>query len=264
MLYWRIVICCVCFLSAPLYADEYKDIVSHEAVYKLDLWENTASSAVESVNGKTFYSLSRGCDGWHSTEKYAITFLLSEGQTSEFVSIYEIWESHKGDSFSFNINEESSFDGKKSYEGFANLFAGYGEAKFFGDANGTLELSSDTVFPLKHLVQLIQQAKAGNRVYQSHLFIGGETDDAQYFTSTLIGNAKTIAPMIDLGALSEENLWPLRVAYFKPDASDAEPEYEIEFLIQTNGIIRSYIVDYGDFSMRAMMESFEPLEAKTC
>lgn len=272
MLNWRIILYCVCFLSAPLSAsfsvslsaDEYEDIVSHEAIYNIDLWANTGSSAVESVNGKTFYSLLRDCDGWHSTEKYAITFLLSEGQTSEFVSIYDIWESHQGDSFSFNIKEESSFDGKKSYEGFANLFAGYGEAKFFGDADGTLELPSDTVFPLKHLVMLIQQAEAGSRVHQSHLFIGGETDDAQYFTSTLIGNARTIAPTIDMGALAEESLWPLRVAYFEPDANDAEPEYEIEFLIQSNGIIRSYIVDYGDFSMRAMMESFKPLDAETC
>ena len=197
MVSWRVLIGSFLLASAPVAAsvaaDDSAGMASYEAVYHLDLWENTPSSAVESVDGKTFYSLTRGCDGWHSTEKYAINFLLSEGQSSEFVSVYDVWESHKGDSFSFNIKEDSSFDGKKSYEGFANLFTGYGEAQFFGDADGSIELPSHTVFPQKHLTTLIKQAEAGSRVYQSHLFIGGEADDSQYFTSTLIGNAKEIS-----------------------------------------------------------------------
>lgn len=260
----RVLVGCFILASVPVQADDYADMVSYEAVYNLDLWENTPSSSLESVNGKTFYSLSKGCDGWHSTEKYAINFLLTEGQSTEFISVYDVWESDKGDSFSFNINEDSSFDGKKSYEGFANLFAGYGEARFFGDADGAIELPSDTVFPLKHLTTLLKQAEAGNRVYQSHLFIGGEADDAQYFTSTLIGNAKEMSADIDMGPYSDDTLWPLRVAYFDPEANDAEPEYEIAFMIQPNGIIRSYVVDYGDFSMRAMMESFKQISEKSC
>jgi hypothetical protein len=111
---------------------------------------------------------------------------------------------------------------------------------------------------------LIKQAEAGSRVYQSHLFIGGEADDSQYFTSTLIGNAKEISMDIDMGRHSDDTLWPLRVAYFDPEANDAEPEYEIEFMIQPNGIIRSYVVDYGDFSMRAIMESFTTVNEESC
>jgi hypothetical protein len=268
MVSWRVLIGGILMASAqvavPVAADDTAGIASYEAVYQLDLWENTPSSAVESVNGKTFYSLTRGCDGWHSTEKYAINFLLSEGQSTEFVSVYDVWESHKGDSFSFNIKEDSSFDGKKSYEGFANLFTGYGEAQFFGDTDGSIELPSHTVFPQKHLTTLIKQAEAGSRVYQSHLFIGGEADDSQYFTSTLIGNAKEISMDIDMGRHSDDTLWPLRVAYFDPEANDAEPEYEIEFMIQPNGIIRSYVVDYGDFSMRAIMESFTTVNEESC
>ena len=64
---------------------------------------------------------------------------------------------------------------------------------------------------------------------------------------------------IDMGLYSDDTLWPLRVAYFDPEANDAEPEYEIAFMIQPNGIIRSYVVDYGEFSMRAMMESFKQI-----
>lgn len=264
MLNWQTILCCVLLAAGPLQADDFADIAAYEAVYDLDLWENTPSSAVESVNGKTFYSLSKECDGWHLTEKYAINFLLSEGQSSEFISVYDVWESYNGDSFSFNINEESSYDGKKSYEGFANIFSGFGEANFFGDSEGSLELPSDTLFPQEHLITLLQQAETGNRVYQIHLFIGGKTEDAQYFTSTLIGNPKEIASDIDMGDLSDSTLWPFRIAYFDPQANDAEPEYEIEFLVQSNGIIRSYVVDYGDFSMRAMLESFQPKAPESC
>ena len=94
MVSWRVLIGGILMASAqvavPVAADDTAGIASYEAVYQLDLWENTPSSAVESVNGKTFYSLTRGCDGWHSTEKYAINFLLSEGQSTEFVSVHHL------------------------------------------------------------------------------------------------------------------------------------------------------------------------------
>lgn len=252
------------FMISPVMAATASGFVSHKAVYQIDLWKNTSNSSVESVNGKTFYSINKGCDGWYSTEKYAINFIFSEGQTSEFISQYETWESHKGDSFSFSITEDSTYNGRQTHEGYANLFTGYGEASFIGSEEGTVELPSDTVFPVQHLSSLIQQANTGGHVYQTHLFIGGEMSDSQYFVSSLIGKAKHSPPRIDLGHMADDKYWPLRVAYFDPTASDAEPEYEIEFMVQENGVIRSYIVDYGDFSMRAIMESFDPLNDDTC
>ena len=70
----RVLVSCFILASVPVQADVYADMVSYEAVYNLDLWENTPSSSLENVNGKTSYSLSKGCDGWHSTEKYATIF----------------------------------------------------------------------------------------------------------------------------------------------------------------------------------------------
>jgi hypothetical protein len=61
MVSWRVLIGGILIASAPVavsvVADDSASMASYEAVYQLDLWENTPSSAVESVNGKTFYSL---------------------------------------------------------------------------------------------------------------------------------------------------------------------------------------------------------------
>ena len=50
-----------------------------------------------------------------------------------------------------------------------------------------------------------------------------------------------------LGELGRDGSRNLHLAYYKPDAVELEPDYEINFTLQDNGVIRQYIVDYGDF-----------------
>jgi len=238
---------------------------SHFAVYDLDLKSSTSSSNVKTIDGRTSYRLQRSCDGWSAVEDYAIAFGVGdEGRVSNFISHYETWESHAGTAFSFNVVEHSTVNGENSYEGFANIDDGMGEAVFLESVEMSQELPENTVFPIQHMQDLLALARKGKKTHQSTLFLGGERDDALYFVSSIIGNQKTVSPDELLGRLGQDSYWPLRIAYFNPDAAGAEPDYEIQFDIQENGVIRSYAVDYGDFVMRARLNSIEPVEEKGC
>ena len=80
----------------------------------------------------------------------------------------------------------------------------------------------------------------------------------------MIGKLKAGKGDETLGNLAMDNYRLLRMAYFKPDAVEPEPDYEIEFMLQENGVIRQYIVDYGDFTMRARLMDITALEEPSC
>ena len=259
MLFW---------LGAPAFAADTRGFVSHHATYELDLWDSGFDSTVLAVHGKSLYAVHRHCHGWERIEKFITDYSFASGDSHRFTAQIDAWESHKGNQLSFVSRELSSNNGAQNFEGYVNLFADdAGEAVFIGDDDGRVALPKNTHLPMQHLALLLEQARGNKRLYQSHLFIGGALDDSWYFVSALIGKRQTASPEIDLGVLATPHYWPFRLAYFTPDTPnpiDAEPQYEIEFNMQENGIIRSYIVDYGDFSVRGRMKDFALLNEEDC
>ncbi len=244
-------------------------IAPHQAVYDFHLKSASSAAEVNTIQGKSHYTLTKVCDGWVSSENYAISFGFEQGQNSNFISHYKTWESEDGHSFTFEIVENSTVGGEESHEGFAQKTNTGAEAFFANSAGDMKNLPDDIVFPVEHLRSILQ--KAGDKspvISQAHMFFGGEETDALYFISALVGNAKQGLPKEELaqtmGDLAQGKYWPLSIAYYKPDAQDAEPEYAITFKLQPNGIIREYIVDYGSFRMQAKLTKLMPVAEQTC
>ena len=256
-------------LASVSVAQATVSLSSHQAIYELDLKSANAASEVQSVDGKTHYILQKTCDGWETSENYAISFGFNEGNNANFISRYKTWESEDGASFTFDIVENSNALGEKAFEGFANQNGDSTEA-FHSDGDGAMRyLPDDTVFPVQHLLTLLNAAQEGTPVIrQSHMFFGGEIDDSLYFVSAILGPQKEDAPKRTLkkamGTLSEDSYWPLSISYYKPEEQAAEPEYAIAFQLQNNGIIRGYTVDYGTFKMRAKLKTLTPLDPADC
>ena len=244
-------------------------LASYQAFYELDLKSTTAAAEVNSVSGKTHYVVKKVCDGWASSENYAISFGFEEGEPANFISHYKTWESDEGSSFTFEIAENSNATGEAIFEGFANNQDGKVEA-FHSDGDGAMRLlPDDTIFPMQHLIGLLEAGKVSAPVIrQSHLFFGGEQTDSLYFISAVMGKKKSSVLQKDMaekmGDLGENDYWPLTIAYYKPDAQESEPEYSIAFELQPNGVIRGYVVDYGSFSMQASLKTVEPIQPEDC
>jgi len=239
-------------------------IMPHRAFYEMQLGIADQNSNVQTVSGRSAFTLGRECDGWRSKEDYVIEFGAQGGNLDRVVSHFESWESDTGKIYSFEISESSSFQSAKDFTGFAELKSAGGNAYFSMADDAAVELPENTYFPMRHLTSILDSAKTGKKILAASVFTGAEPDDALLSTNTVIGSWRGDAAAAEMGALGQDGYWPVQIAYFKPAATAAEPEYEIHFAIQPNGIVRRYVIDYGDFTIIAMLLKLESVEMPAC
>ena len=239
-------------------------IMPHRAFYEMQLGIADQNSNVQTVSGRSAFTLGRECDGWRSSEDYVIEFGAQEGNLDRVVSHFESWESDTGKIYSFEISESSSFQSAKDFTGFAELKSAGGNAYFSMADDAAVELPENTYFPMRHLTSILDSAKTGKKILAASVFTGAEPDDALLSTNTVIGSWRGDPAAAEMGALGQDGYWPVQIAYFKPAATAAEPEYEIHFAIQPNGIVRRYVIDYGDFTIIAMLLKLESVEMPAC
>ena len=96
-------------------------IVAHKAFYEMQMGEKVQNSHIVSVNGRSVFAMERECSGWRSIEDYMIQFVAENGGADRVLSHFESWEADSGDKYSFDIMEESSFEGRKDFGGFVQL-----------------------------------------------------------------------------------------------------------------------------------------------
>ena len=239
-------------------------LVAHKAFYEMEMGDKMQNSHIVSVMGRSVFAMERDCTGWRSVEDYMIQFVIDNGGADRVLSHFESWEADSGDKYSFDIMEESSFEGRKVFGGFVQLdMESAGEAVFTMTPDTVVDLPTDTVFPVQHVRRILAEADAGEKMIAANVFTGAEPDSALMRTSTVVGGWRE-APDDELGQLGEDGYWQINVAYFKPSATTSEPEYVIKFEMQRNGLVRGYEIDYGDFSIEASLTSVEPVESKSC
>ena len=249
------------FTIAVAYA---ANIAGHRAYYEMRIGQADKNAVVQSVTGRSAFVLEKDCDGWRSAEDYVIEFGNRDGRTDRILSHFESWESDTGDQYSFDIAEKSSFQGDKEFGGYAEINAEGGEAVFMLEGQSNIALPENTYFPMQHIRAIINKADGGGKILAASVFAGAEPDDALLTTNTVIGGWQGEKPDVVLGALGDDGFWPVQIAYFKPSATEVEPEYEIHFWLQPNGVVRQYEINYGDFSIVAGLVTIETVDTPVC
>jgi hypothetical protein len=254
----------LCISVGPVGSALSATVTPHRAFYEMQLGHAGQNSNVKGVIGRSAFTLGRDCSGWRSNEDYVIEFEGKEGNTDRIISRFASWESDAGDMYSFEISEQSSFQIKKDFNGYANVTSEAGNA-YFSTADGKpMKLPADTYFPMRHLNAILDGAEKGKTILPASVFTGAEPDDALLATNTVIGSWRIEAPAERLGEFGQKGYWPIQTAYFKPTAKAAEPEYEINYSMQSNGVVRRYVIDYGDFTIIAELMKLEALTAPDC
>ena len=240
------------------------NIAGHRAFYEMRIGQANKNAVVQAVFGRSAFVLEKDCDGWRSAEDYVIEFDNGDGRRDRIVSHFESWESDSGDQYSFDIAEKSSFQGDKDFGGYAEINADGGEAVFLLDRQSNIALPENTYFPMQHIRAIINKAGKGDKILTASVFVGAEPDDALLNTNTVIGGWQVGKADVDLGVLDGDGFWPVQVAYFKPSATEVEPEYEIQYWLQPNGVVRQYEINYGDFSIIAGLVTIETVDTPVC
>ena len=242
------------------------EIAAHKATYNMSLLSVGQDSQMAGIKGKTNFTIRRDCDGWKSSENYVLEFDYQSGETAILASHFSSWEELAGQLYSFEVHEGSTFEDEKQFNGYANLppVADRAEAFFSMQPDTAMPLPDRVFFPVAHTRELLDKAEQGGKLFSAHIFFGAEPDRALKRTSSVIGARQAVKNANRLGQLSTQSYYPIQIAYFDPNSSEAVPEYEITFHMLPNGVVAYYEVDYGTFAIDAELVDVKPLPQPNC
>jgi hypothetical protein len=249
-------------------------LAPHRAIYDLKLKEAHGQRSLQSARGRIVYDFSgTACDGYALKFRQVTELDSGEGKIAVSDLRSETWEEGAAKSFRFASQSYTNDELVDSVDGRADRGANGVVADLNKPSRKTVELG-DVVFPAQHMRRVIATARAGTTLLEQPIFDGSETGEKVYNTLTVIGRqiAPESRPLTDVSAkepvLAAMARWPVTISYFDRgkagDAGEQTPVYSIKFELFENGISRSILLDYGDFSISGEMTSLDLKEPKPC
>lgn len=240
-------------------------IASHRATYVLSLGQAKSNSTVGGLKGGMYLDWHDTCEGWLIEQRMRFQIVDTDGDAVDSDITFSSWEAHDGLSYRFTMRTTRNGDVTEELRGRAALDGPGkgGKAVFSLPENLEMDLAPGTVFPTEHSLILLQKAMAGEKQV-SRLVFDGATVDGALDVNAIVGSLLKAEPpeSAKVAPIANRPSWRVRMAFFKPHAS--EPEYETAIRMLDNGIGLDFVFDYGEFSIRAKLDSLEELPVPRC
>lgn len=251
---------------APLPASAV-EIAPHRAIYTMTLDHATTASGVVGASGTMLFQWADVCDGWVIEQRYRLRMQYQEQDDVELLISFVTWESKDGTRYRFNVKKLRDGEPDEDVRGEATVRrsgtdAPPDQARFSKPEATEIALPPDSLFPTAHTLSVIDAARKGAAFLAKTVFDGGTVDGA-FAVSAGIGREHPGDPTADQELL-RQRWWPVRLAFFPPDSSAPEPDYELGMDLQENGVARNMMLDYGGFVVRAALAEIEPLPRQGC
>jgi hypothetical protein len=144
-----------------------------------------------------------------------------------------------------------------------------GTAEFTRPEAATLSLPAGVLFPTRHTMVLIDQAKAGEQMVTRQLFDGSDVANAEEISAFIgpqipapAGKPAASGPK---SPLLNRPSWRIRLAFFPfSTRADGLPDYEETIQLLDNGVVGEMLFDYGDYVIRAKLDDIEALPRPNC
>ncbi len=231
----------------------------HLASYSMNMVSARNGSPVGGASGKMIFRFEDVCDAYTIEQKVNLNLFYAEGETIAIDSSSSSWESKNGDQYKFNTRRQSNGGESEIFRGNASIDNSQnGTAHYVLPETKAVSLIAGTMFPTKHTMQMLEDAKRGKKLFVATVFDGGD-ETGQNEISTFIGPAQAIADTSPWSVLKGKKIWPVRMAFFPNDSKAEEPDYEMSMQLAENGIAESLTLDYGDFVVAATLEKLELL-----
>lgn len=241
------------------------EVVPHRGIYEMSLLAADQSSGIIGASGEMYFEWGEACDGWTVNQHVRLHLSQSDSQTASMGLIFSGWESRDGKRLRFVLRHTADDRVSEEIEGEAELFgASGGVARFTSPAGLELTLPRGTVFPTMYSREQMARAEAGRNTYSATVFDGTTTDGA-YEVTSFIGDAiMRPAPGTKGENAKQEKYWPIRMAYFRRGLDVLEPDFEIGEVVNAGSISYQFDLDYGTFSVRAVLKEYEALPVPDC
>lgn len=237
-------------------------LAPHRAAYAMSFGTARQGAGTVDARGVMLIEFAEACDGWTTTQRVHLDLVNSQGDTVVTDSNFSSWESRDSASYRFAVKNLSGGKTTEEFQGSAKLGASGGQAAYDGAESRVIPLARKTLFPTAHMMELIKRAEAGERTFFNPFF-DGATPDGPQEVNVVIGpkaepDKKPSSPL--LGHPS----WPVRVAYFDAGSQKPDPDYEVGLRLYDNGVADSFVLDYGEFTVKATLERIEALPKLGC
>ena len=241
------------------------DIQPHRAIYKMSLSSARNSSKVSAVSGRMMFEWADACDGWTTEQRFQLRFVYSEGEAMNMNTNYTTWEAKNGLRYRFNVLKKVNGETDEDIRGEATLAkdGAAGTARFTKPDAQEMALPSGSMFPTSHTLGILQHAKAGDRFFNATVFDGADAEGSTE-VNAFIGAPVSAETELGDGLVKGKKGWPVRMAFFPLHSDAAQPEYEMSLRLLQNGIAESMQIDYGDFTIKAILETLQALPKSGC
>jgi envelope integrity protein B len=242
------------------------EINAHRALYTMTLGTSRTDSGVTGAHGAMAYQWGETCDGWTVEQRYKLTLSYAESADVAIVSNFVTWESKDGLHYRFNQKETRNGTVDEEIRGEAQLDGpGKGGTITFEKPQAqTMKLPPGALFPSAHTILLIEKAQAGENFVSRQVFDGATVEGAALVTAA-IGAKVGPDPKDTLKTpILQHTGWRVRLAFFPADVTEEKPDYELGMLLLDNGVSRDMVIDYGDYTIKAKLDSIEALPKPNC
>ncbi len=238
----------------------------HLAAYRLALHDTPGTGALSDVQGGLVIEWRLDCDGWLSRQRLSFVATTDEGQDVSRDVRFSSWEAIDGSRLQYTIRSYKGEAVEEEYRGEAKLGSGGagGLASFSAPETKDVKLPPGTVFPTEHLQRVLAGAAAGQQILSHDVFDGWGFDALTQITSVIGAPRKIEARAGDAPDGAGKRAWPISMAYYNVERGADTPEFEANFLLGENGVLRDLVLDYGDFSLDAKLEKLELLKRPHC
>jgi hypothetical protein len=245
-------------------------LVPHKAVYDVALVARKSGSSVLNVSGTLEYELRMDCDAWATSHNFKLSYQYTEGAPVALSGHFAAYETFKGDALSFSARRNRNGMLVEDVKGEATLAASGkgGTARYTVPPGMNQTLPAGLLFANVHTQHILERAKAGDKIFNAVIFDGSDKEGPVEI-NTVIGKslpgaeAVKASPKIDK-ALLNSTAWRLRMAFFPLKDMGSSPDYEMDAVLQENGIITDMRIEYPEFTVTQKLASLTSLSAEIC
>jgi envelope integrity protein B len=249
------------------------NLVPHRAIYELSLGKVRGKASVQSARGRILYDFSgSSCEGYTLEFRQVAELDNGEGKVSLSDLRSNTWEDGTARTYRFSSQNHLNQRLLDAVDGKAERSTSNVAVTLTKPEARKVDLDAAIVFPTEHVRRIIEAARAGHTILEFPIYDGSETGEKVYNSLTVIG--REIGPgerdLADAASgndvLAKMRRWPVTVSYFERGKPPGEqtPVYAISFDLYENGVSRTLVLDYNDFSIAGVLKNIEFKESKPC
>jgi hypothetical protein len=249
------------------------DLVAHHATYTLSLAPGNSNGSIAGADGVMVYDMKDTCDGWATDLKLKVIITLDSGDARTFETSQVSWESKNGKSFRFMT--KSGTGGEDGGDGGTNQTRGEARIDSNGDgsvvadlpAKAEAKLPKGVLFPIGQSELVLKQAAANETFVSAEVFDGTIPSQAVQETALIGGGEKDWSGFgKKFPDLAGHMSYPVGLAYFIGDSTDATPDNEQSMRIYDNGIVGlfDFQLGQGGVKIRALLDSLKLQPSPGC